>query len=144
MNPEAFFQQLNARGNPMGVRFGPQSLLSNSRKAMECGEFAKQHGRFEAYHDAVFHAFFTDGQNIGDQGVLLAIARAIGLDTVELSTALDSGLYLPRVRETTVEAQGLGIRSVPTFIIEDYGTVTGAQPTDTFRNILHKVENIKP
>jgi hypothetical protein len=53
MDPEAFFRQLDERGRKMGVRFGPQPFMSNSRKAMQGGEFAKEHGKYDAYHEPV-------------------------------------------------------------------------------------------
>ena len=140
MNPEAFFQQVDERGKKMGVRFGPQPLMSNSREAMEGGEFAKENDRYDAYHDAVFRAFFTDCLDIGNRDVILDIARKVGLDAYELNAALENGIYLPRLRETTRKAKTRGISSAPTFIVDGYGTITGAQPIDTFRTILREVE----
>ena len=99
MNPEAFFQQLDERGEKMGVRFGPQPLMSNSRLAMQGGEFAKDHGKYDVYHEAVFRAFFTDCKDIGDRSVILEIAGEVGLD----ATALDAA--------STV-AQGQAMRSM--------------------------------
>lgn len=136
MNPEAFFQQLDNRGKAMGVRFGPQPLMSNSRMAMEAGEYAKDHGRFEAFHGAVFKAFFTECLDIGNRMVILDAARSVGLVADELDAALDNGIYSPNLERTTKEAKRSGISSAPTFVIEGYGTVTGAQPFDTFRSIL--------
>ncbi len=140
MNPEAFFRQLDQRGRKMGVRFGPQPLMSNSRMAMQGGEFAKEHGRYDAYHEAVFKAFFTDGRDIGDQGVLLDLAKEVGLDALELNTALENELYMPRLKEASLRAKRNGFSAAPTFVIEGYGAVSGAQPMDTFRTILHRVE----
>lgn len=140
MNPEAFFQQLDDRGKKMGVRFASQPLMSNSREVMEGGEFAKENNRYDTYHDAVFRAFFTDCLDIGDRAVILNIARTVGLDADELNTALDGGIYLPRLRETTRKAKTRGISSAPTFIVDGYGTITGAQPIDTFRTILREME----
>jgi predicted DsbA family dithiol-disulfide isomerase len=139
MNPEAFFQQLDERGKKMYVRFGPQPLMSNSRQAMEGGEFAREHDRYDLYHEAVFRAFFTDCRDIGDRAVILDVARAVGLDAGELNTALESGVYLPRLEETTREAKKNGISAAPTFVIDGYGTITGAQPIDTFRTALRQV-----
>lgn len=140
MNPETFFQQLDDRGRKMGVRFGPQPLMSNSRMAMEGGEFAREHGRYEAYHEAVFRAFFTDCLDIGDRAVILGMARTVGLDTDQLTTALESGIYLPRLEVTTRNAKMRRISSAPTFIVDGYRDITGAQPIDTFRTILRDVE----
>ncbi len=123
----------------MGVRFGPQPLMSNSRLAMEAGEFAKAHGRFNAYHEAVFKAVFTDCQDIGDRAVLVDVARSVGLDAEGLNAALEAGIYFPRLERTTDMAKTSGISSAPTFVIEGYGAVTGAQPIDSFRSILHSM-----
>jgi len=136
MNPEAFFRQLDERGKKMGVRFGPQPLMSNSRMAMQGGEFAKEHGKYEVYHEAVFRAFFTDCKDIGDQEVILDLAKGVGLDAVALDAALESNIYLPRLQSTTRKAKTNGFSAAPTFVIEGYGSISGAQPTDTFRNIL--------
>ena len=141
MNPEAFFQQIDERGKKMGVRFGPQPLMSNSREAMEGGEFARQHGRYDVYHEAVFRAFFTDCRDIGDRAVILDVARAVGLDPRELNTSLENGIFLPRLQETTREAKKNGISAAPTFIVDGYGAITGAQPIDTFRAALREVGN---
>ena len=140
MNPEAFFRQLDERGKKMGVRFGPQPLMSNSSMAMQGGEFAKEHGKYDAYHEAVFRAFFTDCKDIGDRSVILEIARGIGLDAVALDAALESGIYLPRLQETTQKAKANGFSAAPTFVIDGYGSISGAQPIDTFRTILRGVE----
>jgi predicted DsbA family dithiol-disulfide isomerase len=138
MDPGAFFRQLDARGRKMGARFGLQPLMSNSRMAMQGGEFAKEHGRYDAYHEAVFRAFFTDGRDIGDQKVILDLAKGVGLDTLALRAALEDGTYMPRLQETSRKAKMNGISAAPTFVIDDYGPISGAQPFDTFRTILRR------
>ena len=140
MDSEAFFKKLDERGRKMGVRFGPQPLMSNSRMAMQGGEFAKEHEKYDAYHEAVFRAFFTDCQDIGDQEVILEIAEGVGLDSIALIAALEDGLYLPRLQEATQKAKANGFRAAPTFVIDGYGSISGAQPTDTFRDVLHRIE----
>ncbi len=140
MNPDMFFQQLDERGKRIGVRFGPQPLMSNSRMAMQGGEFAKENGQYEAYHEAVFRAFFTDCQDIGDRSVILKLARDVGLDAVALDAALDGNNYLPHLQETTRKAKANGFSAAPTFVIEGHGSVSGAQPIDTFRSIFHNLK----
>ena len=140
MDPEGFFRQLDVRGKPMGIRFGPQSLMSNSRQAMEGGEFAKIHGRYEAYHAAIFKAFFTDCRDIGSREVLLDIAQTVGLDRQAFAAVLDSRTHVSRLADTTRRARGGGITSAPTFLIDGYGTITGAQPLGTFRTALRELE----
>ncbi len=124
----------------MGIQFGPQPLMSNSRMAMQGGEFAKEYGKYEAYHEAVFRAFFTDCQDIGDRSIILDLANGVGLDVVALGTALENGVYVPRLQEASRKAKMNGFSAAPTFVIEGYGAVSGAQPIDSFRTILRGVQ----
>ncbi len=147
MNPEAFFRQLDERGKKMGVRFGSQPLMSNSNLAMQGGEFAKEHGKYDAYHEAIFRAFFTDCKDIGNRSVILELSEDVGLDAVALDSAFESNIYLPRLQATTRKAKANGFSAAPTFVIDGYGSISGAQPIDTFRTILRGVEkatNLEP
>ena len=66
----------------------------------------------------------------------------MGLDASALDAALESNIYLPRLRATTQKAKANGFSAAPTFVIEGYGPVSGAQPIDTFRTILRQVEQV--
>lgn len=143
MDPMAFWQNLNTRAESMGIRFGPQTLMSNSSKAMQAGEFAKVHGRYGTFHDAVFKAYFTDCRDIGDTRVILDIARQIGLDADLLEAELAKDAYRQILEETTKAARINMISSAPTFVIEGYGNVVGAEPIENFRNIFKKLTPLK-
>ena len=138
MDAEAFFLDMDAKGRQYGVRFGGQTLLSNSRKAMEGGEFAKAHGEYEKYHEALFKAFFTHGKDIGDIAVILEAGEGAGLDPVKLKESLDSGRYSPILEETTRRARDSMVNVAPTFLIEGGPTIIGAQSIDKFRAALKK------
>jgi predicted DsbA family dithiol-disulfide isomerase len=140
LDPEEFFTEMNRRGEQMGIRFGMPSLLCNSRQSLEAGEFAKDHGLYETFHEAVFQAYFTDCRDIGKRDVILEIATEAKFDapTLEaLNAALDNGTYLPRLERARQMAEKAHVRAAPTFIFEGYGAVTGVQPMESFRNLLH-------
>ncbi|MFW5489789.1 MAG: DsbA family oxidoreductase [Desulfovibrio sp.] len=139
LEAEEFFAQLNRRGEPMGIHFGVPSLLCNSRQSLEAGEFARAHGLYEAFHEAVFQAYFTHCRDIGKQDVILEIATEAQFDAPTLdalNTALDNGTYLPQLERIREMAKKARVRAAPTFIFEGYGAVTGAQPIESFRNLL--------
>lgn len=138
MKPEQFFNQLDARGRDMGIRFGSQPLMSNSRKALEVGEFAKVHGKYEAYHEAIFHAFFTKCKDIGNEKVILDAAQSAGLDTRLLQKALEDHEFFPVLQKTTEKARQKMVTAAPTFIFSDQETITGAQPIEEFQRVLKK------
>jgi len=55
-----------------GITFRPHSFTTNSHKALLLAEAAKEAGAdiFYALHRRLFAAFFTEGQNIGDETIL--------------------------------------------------------------------------
>ena len=140
MDTEGFFARLDTQGKSMGVRFNLQPLMSNSRLALEAGEFAKSHGVYDKFHAAVFRAFFTECKDIGQRDVILNIAGSLGLDTDQLTLDLENHTYLNVLEETTQSARNLMVSAAPTFIIDGLKPITGAQPLDSFRTILENIQ----
>jgi predicted DsbA family dithiol-disulfide isomerase len=134
------FQNIRAAGIPLGLRFGELSRLSNSSRALEASEYARDQGHYDTFHTKVFRAYFTDTRDIGSLDVLLDLARADGLDTNELKTALEDRQYASRLDEAHAEARQLGITAVPTFIVDGGERIIGAQSLDFFRDKLRKIQ----
>lgn len=127
------------RTEQYGLRFGERPWLSNSRLSLEAGEFAREHGRYDAFHHNIFKAYFSDGEDIGDMNVLLEVAKHSGLDPKELEEALDEGRYSVQVSQGSDEARKAGVTAVPTFIIEGHPPITGAIHEDKFREVLQSI-----
>lgn len=68
---------------------------------------------------------------------MIGIAARAGLDAARLETELAAGTYKPVLEETTRTAKSNMISSAPTFVIDRYGTVTGAEPIENFRQIFN-------
>lgn len=113
--------------------------MSNSNLAMQAGEFARDKGLYEPYHEAVFKAFFTDCYDIGKFEVIAEITRKLELDLSELENALAEKTYIQRLEETKQRAAANMVTAAPTFLIDDGPQITGAQPLDTFREALRKL-----
>ncbi len=133
-------RHLRSMGAPFGIIFADRTVLSNSRMALQAAEFARENGRFDAFHEAVFAAYFSQGLDIGNLDVLIQIARDAGLDAGAMEDALRSGKYLPKLAQAQKEAARLGVTGVPTFFIEDKKSIVGAQPLDVFRKVLRSVQ----
>ncbi len=60
-----------------GVELCEQTMTTNSRKALLLSEACKSLGAsvFYPLHEQLFHAYFIEGRNIGDEEVLRDIAR---------------------------------------------------------------------
>jgi predicted DsbA family dithiol-disulfide isomerase len=133
---DRMMKNLRTMGAPFGIIFSDITRISNSRLALQAAEFSKDQGRFEAFHDAVLHAYFAEGLDIGDREVITQLGRDAGLDVPGLERALQEGTYLPRLRQMQDEAARAGVTGVPTFVVAGKRTIVGAQPLDVFRNTL--------
>lgn len=122
-----------ARSLGMTLRLPPAQ--PRSRKALEAAEFARERGRYDAMHNALFRAFFEEGRDIGDVETLLEVGESVGLDREGLRAALDEGRYTAKVVSDERLATMLGVDSVPTMFVAPAGAspeeaekITGAQP----------------
>jgi predicted DsbA family dithiol-disulfide isomerase len=113
--------------------------MSNSRLALETAEFARDKGCYEHMHSALFKAYFTHGQDIGNMTVLLELAQKNGLHAKELETALNQGRYSIQVTQGADEARRLKVTTLPTFFIEDLPPMPGAIDEKAFRKALQNL-----
>mgnify|MGYP006268797089 CR=1 FL=1 len=126
-------RRLNGMGAPFGLAFRKIVNISNSRLSLEAGEFAKEQGRFDAFHHEVFRTYFSEGKDIGDIDVLAQIGKDSGVDSAALRSALETGRYRKRLDTVKAEAVGLHVTAAPTFIVNDANRIVGAQPLEVFR-----------
>ena len=134
----SFYDQLRARGKEVGVVFGNHTLLSNSRLALMASEFARDQGQYDSFHENMFHAYFTEGLDIGNLDVIADVAKKSGLDEKETLSAVRDGRYASRLNEARKEGQLIGLTGIPLFIIENKYQIIGAQPIEIFRRFLDK------
>ena len=67
------------------------------------------------------------------------MAGEIGLNEKEALDALAGDWYSENIARDRADGLKIGIQGVPFFIVNDKNTITGAQPSETFLEILQKV-----
>lgn len=140
---KASAEVMRRRAEEFDLPYRPSERLSNSRLAIEASEFARDRGKFEEFHRAVFKSYFAEGGDIGDLAVLRRLAEETGLDPEEMGEALASGRYAARRQAVQEEASRYGFGGVPAFTFEGRYALVGAQPLETFREVLGKVQREK-
>lgn len=115
-----------------------KTVVANSLNAHRFAHFAKQYKRQNEAEEKLFHAYFTEGQNIDDYPTLIQLGAEIGLDTAALKTALENGTYTDDVRADIYEAQQVGLQGVPFFVFNKKYKVSGAQEVQVFKETLEK------
>jgi len=130
-----------------GIRMKPRAILPSSRPALEAAEFAREAGRFEALHRALFRAYFEDGEDIGDQQVLTSLAGECGLDPDGLAAALRGRRFEKLVDEKVRWAYQQNLGGVPAFIFYPPGSsregdglvLVGAQEYNVLKDIAVRI-----
>lgn len=134
------YDQLRKRGKEYGIVFGDRTLLSNSRKALEASEYARDMGKYESFHENIFHAYFTEAQDIGRSEVIATVAKNSDLNADDLLSAMQDERYKSRLDSAREEARMIDLTGVPTFIINGKYKIVGAQQTEVFRDLFRKIK----
>ncbi len=135
---EMIWKNILSLAETVGLTIRRPSVLTNSLMALEATEYAKEQGKGEPFSQAVYEAYFQEGQNIGDLDVIRTLARENGLDSNAVATHLQERTYAPRLEAARQEARTRGVSGVPTFIIGP-AQIVGAQPRETFVSMLNRV-----
>jgi predicted DsbA family dithiol-disulfide isomerase len=124
----------------VGLAFRPDLMLRtpNTIDAHRLIWFADQKGVQDAVMETVFCAYFTQGRDIGDPGVLAECAADAGLNEGEVAAFLASGTAEKEMRAADETARTAGVNGVPSFFLDGYGLFSGAYPADTMAEALRK------
>lgn len=136
-------QEMNHNVSEMAKNVGlhydlNKAVVANSFDAHRIVQLAKTKGKGDAMEERLFKGYFTEGLNIADHQTLVKIGSEIGLDETEISEVLKTTTFAEEVNGDVREAQQLGIRGVPFFVIDRKYGVSGAQESETFLNALNK------
>lgn len=122
---------LNIDSGPFGI---------SSRPALIGSKFAESQGLGDAYHAAVFQAYWQHALSIEDEDTLLGIAKSVGLDHSRFAAALNDPAYESALLADVAEAAEIGLQGVPALIFAGRFLVSGAQPYDKLAGIADQIQ----
>jgi predicted DsbA family dithiol-disulfide isomerase len=137
INIPEMLAHLRNTAHQLGLPFGDRHMTYNSRRAQELGKWAENGGRGDAFHNAVFKAYFANGLNIATDTVLMDIAQSVGLDSQEARTVIEQGQYRDAVDRDWQRSRNMGITAVPTFVMNQQRLV-GAQ---TYQDLTRFIQS---
>ena len=118
-----------------GLPYGQRTHTYNSRLAQEVGKWADAEGHGDAFHDAMFRAYFVDARNIADIDTLAQIAESAGLPVEEARAVMAERRFRAAVDADWQRSREFGITGVPTFVADGRGVV-GAQPYEILERLV--------
>jgi predicted DsbA family dithiol-disulfide isomerase len=134
-------EMIIARGKALGFRFDleKRSHFYNTFDAHRLLLWATQEGRQVPLKKALLKAYFTDGQNPGDQETLVRLAGETGLPRDRAREVLAAGELADEVRELERFYTERGINSVPAMVLNDRQLVTGSQSVEHYETVLRQM-----
>ena len=141
-------ENIRQRGARLGFKFSSASDAGGGRHRIYNtfdahrllhGAGLEGGGLQKALKEALFAAYFTDGQSPASHEVLARVAGEAGLDAERASEVLASDAYADEVRERAQFYLNQGIHSVPAVIINDRHLISGGQPPEVFEQALRQI-----
>jgi predicted DsbA family dithiol-disulfide isomerase len=136
---KAMHAQMKARMDAEGLPYGERTMTYNSRLSQELGKWADTQPGGEAFHDAMFRAYFVEARDISRPEVLLEIAERVGLPRAAAAEVLEKRTFKAAVDADWKLSREYGITGVPTFVAGHRGVV-GAQPYEVIERLVKQAK----
>ncbi|RFU20882.1 DsbA family oxidoreductase [Geodermatophilus marinus] len=121
-----------------------RAVRANTFQAHQVIHLAGERGVQDAVKARLLRAYFAEGEAVGDRETLVRLAGEAGLDAEEVRAVLADQRHADAVRADEAEAQALGIRGVPFFVLDRRYGVSGAQPADVLLQALERAWAERP
>lgn len=136
--PEAIAEKQKQMAGLMvaeGLPYGTRTHTYNSRLAQELGKWADTQPGGEAFHDAMYKAYFVETLNVHDAEVLLAVVEKLGLPRDAAEQVLNERTFKAAVDADWAKSRQYGVTGVPTFVADGAGAV-GCQPYEVLEQLM--------
>jgi len=140
-------ETLRSYGREIGItfRFEDIKVRANTLDAHRLLHWAGIEGREiqDRVATALFKAYFEEGLNVTDHGVLTEIAGRCGLDPTLIGSLLASDADKATILDEIEAAREMGVSGVPFLIFDGQYAVSGAQEPDVLANALRDIARMK-
>jgi predicted DsbA family dithiol-disulfide isomerase len=139
-NTQAMSEAIKGEGAREGIAFAFDKIerRPNTLDSHRLVRWAAATGLQDAMVERLFAAYFIEGRDIGDAGVLEFLAADVGMDSVQVAEMLADDTDLAAVEREAKLAGEMGITGVPTFIFAGRFALSGAREPDVLVNVIDK------
>ena len=133
--------RLKEASRAAGAEIDPDTprRMPNTLDAHRLIHWAGLEGRQTAVVSAIMRAYWREGRDIGNAGVLADIAAASGMDRAVTARLLASDADADDIRARDADARAKGVSAVPTFLIAQQYVVSGAQPPEVWGRVIEEL-----
>ena len=133
--------RLKEASRAAGAEIDPDTprRMPNTLDAHRLTHWAGLEGRQTAVVSAIMRAYWREGRDISNAGVLADIAAAAGMDRAVTARLLASDADADDIRARDADARAKGVSAVPTFLIAQQYVVSGAQPPEVWGRVIEEL-----
>lgn len=136
---KAMHQNVIEMAKEAGLHYNFDSAkVANSFEAHRLIQLAKTQNLGDMAEERFFKAYFIDGKNLCDTLTLIELGKEIGLNENRVKEVLKGTEFTNEVNQDISIANQIGVQGVPFFVFNRKYAVSGAQPVETFLNVLQK------
>ena len=122
------------------INFDAMKVTPNTIDAHRLIHWAGIEQRQSFVVDLLFKAYFVEGRDIGSHEVLADISDTAEMDAAMVTRLLATDEDTQMLRDRDAHSRKMGVNSVPTFIVASQHAVPGAQPTETWVQIITDIQ----
>jgi predicted DsbA family dithiol-disulfide isomerase len=130
--------QMTTVGKELGFTFDyfDEMRMVNTFDAHVLIEYAKGFDKQTELTMKLTTAFFSERKDVSKRDILKQALLEVGLNADEALALLDNEESRKEVQGKEEYWKNMGVNSVPTIVFNRKSAVTGAQPVDTFKQVL--------
>ncbi len=137
---ENMMKNIEEQAKTVDLQYDVKNMkTSNTFDAHRLAKFADKYDVEEQVTERLLHGYFVEGERIDTEEVLVAIATEAGLDAEKVKAMLQSDDFSKDVHADIAEAQEVGVKGVPFFVVNRKYAISGAQPVEAFVEALEKI-----
>ncbi|WP_415233752.1 DsbA family oxidoreductase [Pseudorhodobacter sp.] len=128
-----------AKAAGIEIDFSTIQRTPNTMNAHRLIHWAGLEGRQAAVVAALFRAYFQEGRDIGSDDTLIAIAQSAGMDPTATERLLATDADRTDLAARDADARQKGVTGVPAFLIAQQYMMSGAQPVETWQQVIDEL-----
>ena len=137
---KAMNDTMTATAREVGLFYDLDSaVINNTLNAHRLSHLAARYGLQNEIEEALFAAYFIQGQDVGDFKVLIEIGVAAGLKETDIKKMYETDEFTEEVEADQYMAKTIGVQGVPFYVFNNKYAVSGAQSVAVFKQALEQI-----
>lgn len=135
------YKDIRKAGEIEGIPFAFDRIRKspNTLNAHRLIRWAATGDQQDALVERLFELFFIEGEDIGQNSVLVDAAREVNMDADLVADLIGTDKDIDKVEGEIALAQQMGVQGVPTFVVAKQHVLVGAQSAEILADVLTQI-----